>query len=114
MSITAVAAAEMLQQGATGLVDVAQQTPGFSFEAFSTSGTNANAVIRGLSNTFTTSRIQNVGFFLDGVYLQRQSMLNFGLMDMERIEVVRGPQSSLYGRNAFAGAVNLRIPQAQQ
>ena len=63
-------------------------------------------MIRGLAQTFATARIQNVSFFLDGVYLLRQSMLNIGMIDMERIEVVKGPQNAIYGRNAFTGAVN--------
>ncbi|HEY1077911.1 MAG TPA: TonB-dependent receptor [Fontimonas sp.] len=106
LSVTAFNAKDMEQRGFTGLDDIAAATPGFTFESFITGGAHGNPVIRGLAQTFTTSRIQNVSFFLDGVYLQRQSMLNLGMVDMERIEVVKGPQNALYGRNAFAGAVN--------
>ena len=106
IAITAFTDSAMESRGFTSVEDIAASTPGFSFESFSTGGTYGNPVIRGLTNTFTTSRVQNVSFFLDGIYLQRQSMLNTGLIDMERIEVVKGPQSAAYGRNAFAGAVN--------
>jgi iron complex outermembrane recepter protein len=106
LSVTAFSAKDMEQRGYSGLDDIAAATPGFTFEGFMTGGAHGNPVIRGLAQTFTTSRIQNVSFFLDGVYLQRQSMLNLGLVDMERIEVVKGPQNALYGRNAFAGAIN--------
>lgn len=106
LSVTPFSAAELEQRGMSGLDDIAAATPGFTFEAFQSGGAASNAVIRGLAQQFTTSRIQNVSFFLDGVYLQRQSMLDLGLIDMQRVEVVKGPQNALYGRNAFAGAVN--------
>ena len=63
-------------------------------------------VIRSMGQTFTTARIQNTAVFLDGIYLQRQSMVNPGLMNLERVEVVKGPQNAQFGRNAFAGVVN--------
>ena len=88
------------------LNDVAQSTPGLEYENYVTAGLSTAPVIRGMSQTFTTSRIQNTAVFLDGIYLQRQSMVNPGLMETDRIEVVKGPQSAVYGRNAFAGAIN--------
>ena len=106
LSVTPFTASIIEERGFTGLEDIAQATAGFTYEGFISSSNSANAVIRGLAQTFATARIQNVSFFLDGVYLLRQSMLNIGMIDMERIEVVKGPQNAIYGRNAFAGAVN--------
>ncbi len=106
LAVTAFNAGVLEQRGFNGLEDIAAATPGFTFEGFMSGGAHGNAVIRGLAEQFTTSRIQNVSFFLDGVYLQRQSMLNLGLIDMERVEVLKGPQNALFGRNAFGGAVN--------
>jgi iron complex outermembrane recepter protein len=106
LSVTAYSASEIDRRGFAGLEDIARATPGFTFEPYMTGGAHAAPVMRGLAQTFTTARIQNVSFFIDGVYLQRQSMVDLGMVDLERIEVMKGPQNALYGRNAFAGAVN--------
>ncbi|NJR71686.1 MAG: TonB-dependent receptor plug domain-containing protein [Gammaproteobacteria bacterium] len=73
--------------------------------------TNAAATeftIRGITSTNNTE-IGNpaVGFHLDGVYLGRPDQAGLAFFDIERIEVLRGPQGTLWGRNATAGAINV-------
>jgi iron complex outermembrane receptor protein len=54
-----------------------------------------------------TARDQGVGVYIDGVYLGRQQGLNTALLDLERIEVLRGPQGTLFGRNTEGGALSI-------
>lgn len=106
LAITALDAEDLDSVGARGLEDIAARTVGFTYEPFANSGNTGYPVIRGLSTSFVSARVQNVGVFMDGIYLQRQGMFDPGLLDVERVEVVKGPQNALYGRNAFAGAIN--------
>src|SRR4051794_4672368 len=54
-----------------------------------------------------TARDQGVGVYIDGIYLGRQQGLNAALLDIDRIEVLRGPQGTLFGRNTEGGAVSI-------
>jgi iron complex outermembrane receptor protein len=78
---------------------------------------SANAYyLRGLGNTETIATFDPpVGTYVDDVYLSRQNGNNFGFFDLDRIEVLRGPQGTLFGRNTTGGAVNviLRRPSDQ-
>lgn len=104
ISITAFTAADLEKRGIQSMTDVALNTPGFNFENFGNSG-NTAPVIRGATQV-AGSIEQNVSFFLDGIYLPRGYVTDLGFGNIERVEVVKGPQSSRYGRNAFMGAVN--------
>ncbi|MEM1111679.1 MAG: TonB-dependent receptor, partial [Pseudomonadota bacterium] len=106
LSVSAFSGEQIVRRAYRDLRDIAMATSGLEYEDFATAGLTTAPVIRGMGQTFTTSRIQNTGVFLDGLYLQRQSMVNPGLLDVERIEVLKGPQNAQYGRNAFAGAIN--------
>ncbi|WP_374571254.1 TonB-dependent receptor [Phenylobacterium sp.] len=72
--------------------------------------------IRGISaDTNNPGLDQSVGVYIDGVYMGRAATINSNLFDLERIETLRGPQGTLYGRNTIAGAVNIltRKPTAE-
>lgn len=104
VSITAFTAETIEKSGIRDLYDVAELTPGLSF--FNAQGEFlAVPVIRGVAPTDIFGE-NNTAIFVDGVYISGREGLNFSQLDLERIEVVKGPQSALYGRNAFSGAIN--------
>jgi iron complex outermembrane receptor protein len=105
VAVTAFSADDIRRRNIESLVDVAKYTAGFSFENYA-GGSNPAPIIRGLSQTTLTDRNQNVGTFVDGVHVQQQGNVDLTLMDLERIEVLKGPQNSQFGRSAFAGAIN--------
>lgn len=105
LAISAFSADDLRARNVESLVDVAKYTAGFSFENFA-GGNNPAPIIRGLAQTTLTDRNQNVGSFVDGIHVQQQGNIDLTLMDLERVEVLKGPQNSQFGRSAFAGAIN--------
>ncbi len=106
ISVTALTAEKLARENIDDLSDVAEKTVGFAFENFT--GPLAQPVIRGQTNLRTTSPVQNVATNLNGIYIQRGYFVDQGLLDLERVEIIKGPQSALYGRNAFAGVISLQ------
>jgi iron complex outermembrane receptor protein len=104
LSITAFTATDIEDAGITGVEDVALLTPGFTISPLFGNAGAVTPVIRGLSQTIGEP---NVGFFIDGVYQSSRAVMQALLGNsIERIEVAKGPQSALYGRNTFGGAIN--------
>ena len=65
--------------------------------------------IRGLGNNPASDGLEgSVGLYIDNVYLGRPGMAVFDLMDIEQLEVLRGPQGTLFGKNTTAGVINVR------
>ena len=104
LSITAFDSELIEAANITNLQDVADLTPGLTF--FNAFGENLPVpIIRGVAQTDIFGET-NAAIFVDGVYVAGREGLNFSQLDIERIEVVKGPQSALYGRTAFSGAIN--------
>lgn len=107
-AVTAVTQETLTRSGATNLADVARLTPGLSLNSGNAGGL-ASPTLRGVTNITTTTFDNNVGVFLDGVYLSGKSNLDIDLFNLARVEVIKGPQSALYSNNAFAGAINYAL-----
>lgn len=93
--------------GITDLSEVAARTPSFTFGQ--QIGNQQEIVIRGIGTLRLTGSAAepSVGLFIDEVYVGRRGTATPPLFDLERVEVVRGPQGTLYGKNVVGGAVNL-------
>ena len=104
LAITAFGEEDIERRGLQDLDDVARFTPGFSFEDFS--GGFAQPVIRGQATSRVTALESNVSSFFDGIYIPRSWAVDVGTTNLERVEIIKGPQSARYGRNAFSGAIN--------
>jgi iron complex outermembrane recepter protein len=107
LAISAYTAEQIERSGARDLRDIVAFTPGLTIGT----GEGQGAVpvsIRGIGqNDLGVGADAPVAIYLDGVYLARPYMNLFDLVDVERIEVLRGPQGTLYGRNATGGAINI-------
>src|SRR5712691_6064008 len=91
---------------------LAQLTPTVQF--FSSNPRNTAITIRGLGTSFglTNDGLEpGVGLYIDQVYMSRPAAATFDLIDIERVEVLRGPQGMLFGKNTTAGAINVSIQQ---
>jgi iron complex outermembrane recepter protein len=90
------------------LQEIANNTPNFSFFPTNAGGSDFSYYsIRGLNNfNFLVSQ-DSVGYYIDDVPFDFGAFLDLGLLDLERVEVLRGPQSTLYGRSSPAGVVNI-------
>ena len=104
LSITAFTADNLERAGIRNLDDVAAFTPGLTFSNVFGEFLPA-PIIRGVAPTAISNEL-NVAVFIDGVFVAGREGINAAQLDLERIEVLKGPQSTKYGRNAFSGAIN--------
>jgi iron complex outermembrane receptor protein len=106
LAISAFGGETVAKLGMVSIENVAPRVPGFYFGSFGAS--RPQLYIRGIgTRSFDPGSESSVGVFVDEVYLGRASGSFGSLKDVERIEVLRGPQGTLYGRNTIAGAINV-------
>ncbi|MEM9304114.1 MAG: TonB-dependent receptor [Pseudomonadota bacterium] len=102
VNVTAVSSEMIRNLNIQSLEDISKVTAGLVFDSEFGRGAN-RPVIRGQANILGDS---GVSYFIDGVYITG-SIDDYDINDVERIEVVKGPQSALYGRNTYSGAINI-------
>ena len=109
IAISAFEGDKLAQQGIVDIVDIGKFVPNLNITQFSAGHiSSANPFIRGIGlqdHLITTD--PGVSVYVDGVYLGRQVGQNWNLSNIERVEVLRGPQGTLYGRNSIGGAINI-------
>ncbi len=109
VSISAFTGDDLAVRSITSLDEVSRITPNMSFFASGIAGKNSGqAYIRGVGQfDYILSTDPGVGVYIDGVYLARSMGSLLDLVDIERVEILRGPQGTLYGKNTVGGAINV-------
>jgi iron complex outermembrane receptor protein len=106
IAVTALTGDALTMRGAQDITELAQQVPSVTLEPSRATNTTLTAFIRGVGQQDPLAGFeQGVALYLDDVYLARPQGALLDIYDVERIEVLRGPQGTLYGRNAVGGAI---------
>ncbi|MDJ0759633.1 MAG: TonB-dependent receptor [Woeseiaceae bacterium] len=106
IAVTAFSGDYLEEIGMPDIVGITQSTPNVTLEVSRATSTTLTAFIRGVGQQDPVAGYEGgVGIYLDDVYLARPQGVVFDIYDVERIEVLRGPQGTLYGRNTIGGAV---------
>ncbi len=103
-SITAMSGDDLAEQQATDLLDLSESLPNVHLTETSSS---KRIFMRGIGSGTNSGFEQSVALFRDGIYMGRGHQAKFPLLDVERLEVIKGPQAVMFGKNATAGAISI-------
>ena len=104
ISVSAMQGDKLQSAGIPNLQALSDHVPNLYIAAASV---NTNIYMRGVGSGNNQGFEQSVGMYVDGIYMGRGRQYRAGFMDLERVEVLRGPQGTLFGRNTVAGAINV-------
>ncbi len=106
MAVTALSGEDLARSGADDITRIAEVTPSVTLEPSRATNTTLTAFIRGVGQQDPLAGFeQGVALYIDDVYIARPQGSLLSIYDVERVEVLRGPQGTLYGRNAVGGAI---------
>lgn len=109
LAVTALDAATLERTGVTNISGLDSLSPSFNMNSAGTVSGGTTLRVRGVGTTGNNIGLESsVGVFLDGVYLSRPGVALGDLLDLEQIEILRGPQGTLFGRNTSAGALSIK------
>lgn len=113
LAVTAVAPETLEREGVSDIKTLSSVSPSFNIQSSQTETQGTSIKIRGVGTTGNNTGLESsVGVFIDGVYQSRPGVALGDLVDLERLEILRGPQGTLFGRNTSAGALNITTKRA--
>ncbi len=106
--VTALSAQDLKDRAADDLRDLTRITPNLDFQSAASAKNTAQVFLRGIGQVnWAPTQDPKIGVYVDGVYLGRSQGAVFDFLDVARVEVLRGPQGTLFGRNTTAGLVHI-------
>ena len=106
--ISALGGDQMEARNITEIADITKLTPNLNFAAQGINSTVTNVFLRGIGQSnWSETQDPKIGIYIDGVYLSRPQGGMVDLIDVDRVEVLRGPQGTLFGRNTTAGLIHI-------